>query len=551
MSIVTKPPCDEGVIQTKSEPTLDTAGAERWILAATILGSSLAFVDGTVVNVALPAIQTNLGATIGSAQWVVQAYTLLLAALILVAGSLGDRYGRRRIFALGVTVFALASICCAVSPTISLLIAARAVQGIGAALLVPSSLALISASFDEARRGRAIGTWSGFTAITTAVGPVLGGWLVDHASWRWVFLINIPLAVAVLLIVWRRVPESHDEGASVLDWWGAGLATIGLGVVTYGLTEAGSRGIGDPLAISVMIGGLVILTGFVAVEWRTAAPMMPLALFRSRTFSGANLLTIFLYAAMSGIGFFFPFALIQVHGYSPTAAGAAMLPFIFLMFVLSRWSGGLVARYGAKRPLVVGPLMTGIGVALYAIPGIGGSYWTTFFPAVTVQGLGMAISVAPLTTTVMSAVDQRHAGIASGINNAASRVGGLLAIAVLGIFLVQSFNHTLDQRLAELAPPPSVHQQLDRERGKLAAMEIPASVSGSERARLERAIDEAFIAGFRVVALIAAGLSVLSAIVAWLMISGSIYGPPPPPKAPPPVRNNSLVAAAKTGPGAS
>lgn len=270
---------------------------------------------------------------------------------------------------------------------------------------------------------------------------------------------------------------------------------------------------------------MTILAGFVATETHAAAPMMPPALFRSRTFDGANLLTVFLYAAMTGVGFFFPFILIQVHGYSPTAAGAAQLPFILLMFLLSRWSGGLVARYGAKRPLVVGPVVTAVGLALYAMPGIGGSYWTTFFPAVTIQGLGMAISVAPLTTTVMSAVDQRNAGIASGINNAASRVGGLLAIAVRGILLVQTFDTHLDQRLAALAPPPAVRRQLDQQRTKLAAIEVPAGVSAAQRAALTRAVDQSFVAGFRIVALVAAGLTLLSALAAWLTICGSVVRP--------------------------
>lgn len=521
MSTVAIPPCDEAIIQTGSSGTPCTQRAEPWILAATILGSSIAFIDGTVVNVALPVLQRDLQATVADVQWIVEIYSLFLAALILVGGSLGDHFGRRRIFAFGIAAFALASMCCGFAPNVQLLILFRAVQGIGGALLVPGSLAIISASFDETRRGRAIGTWSGFTAITAAIGPVLGGWLVQYASWRWVFFINVPLAIIVLILLFWHVPESRDEeGARSLDWWGALLATVGLGVLVYGLIQAGQAGLGDPLVLSCLAVGVLVLLAFVLVEARTREPMLPLNLFRSRTFSGANLLTLFLYAAMGGALFFFPFNLVQVQGYTTTASGASMLPLILIMFLLSRWSGGLVTRYGAKLPLVVGPIIVAIGYVLFTLPGVGGSYWVTYFPAVVVLGLGMAVSVAPLTTAVMGAVEPHRAGIASGVNNAVSRMAGLLAIAVLGIVMVGVFSSSLDNRLAALSVTPRVQQEIDAQRVKLGGIEVPTDVSHDVALSLQRTIDDSFVDGFRVVMFCAAGLALASALSAFVLIEG-------------------------------
>ncbi|HET8910315.1 MAG TPA: MFS transporter [Ktedonobacteraceae bacterium] len=521
-----KPPCDEGVVLSRpaAKPEHCTSSIEPWVLLATILASSMAFIDGSVVNVALPVIQVELNATGTDVQWIIEAYSLFLAALILVGGSLGDHFGRKRIFTLGIIIFTLASVVCGLSANVLQLILARAIQGIGGALLVPGSLAIISASFSNEKRGQAIGTWSGFTAITSVVGPVLGGWLVQYASWRWVFFINIPLAAIVLFVLFWRVPESRDESlkGKGLDWWGTLLVTLALGTIVYGLIQAGGLGLGHPLVLTSLAIGVVAFATFLLVESRVPTPIVRLDLFRSHTFAGANLLTLLLYAALGGLMFYLPFNLIQVQGYSATAAGAAFVPFILIMFLLSRWTGGLVTRYGAKLPLIVGPFITAIGFSLYAVQGVGGSYWTTFFPAVVVMGIGMTITVAPLTTTVMGSVDQSHAGVASGINNAISRTAGLLAIAVLGIVMGTAFKLTLENNLATLSLSPQIHQAIVAQQVKLAGISIPTGVSSATHIAIKQAIDDAFISGFRLVAFICVGLALASALCSWLLIAGKL-----------------------------
>ena len=513
-----KPPCDQGVVRSLSADAPCTAQAGRWILAATILGSSMAFIDGTVVNVALPALQASLHASVVDVQWVVESYGLFLAALLLVGGSLGDLFGRRLVFLIGVGIFAVASIACGLASNIQQLVIARSVQGVGAAFLVPGSLSLISASFDEKSRGQAIGTWSGFTAITTAIGPVLGGWLIEHASWRWVFFINVPLAAAVIAISLWRVPESRNADAGHVDWLGALVATVGLGGVVYGFIESTSRGWHQPLVYGSLILGFGLLIGFAFVEDRISSPMVPPALFASRGFSGANLLTLFLYAALGIFFFLFPMDLIQVQGYSTTAAGAAALPLILLLFLLSRWSGGLVTRYGSKAPLIVGPLIAALGFVLCAVPGVGAGYWIGFFPAFAVLGLGMAISVAPLTTVVMSSVAQERAGAASGINNAVARVASVLAVAILGIVMVKLFSSSLNRSLRGAVLPPGILQYVRSNQIKLAGLDVPSGLDAQTAALLRASISHAFVFGFRIVMLICASLCVASAAVASLMI---------------------------------
>lgn len=444
----------------------------------------MSFIDGTAVNVALPAIQTSLHATVAQIQWIIEGYTLFLAALLLTGGSLGDLFGQRRIFIAGVIAFTAASVWCGLAPNIQQLILARGAQGIGGALLVPTSLALVSTSFSGKDFGPAIGTWSGFTSIAAALGPVLGGVLSQHASWRWVFFINVPVAAAVLLVMAAFVPTRTATHPHVqIDWKGALLTTLGFGGVVYGFLES---------SLIPAILGCMALAAFVVVERYERAPMLPLSLFRSNDFTGANVLTLFLYGALGGMFFLLPLNLVQVQGYSETAAGAAMLPFIVLMATLSRWSAGLLNRFSPKILLTVGPAISAMGFAMFAIPSVGGSFWTTFLPAILVLGFGMALTVAPLTTVVMQSAGEDRAGIASGVNNAVSRVAGLLAVAVFGFVLRIVFAQQLD----------AMHVT-DVDRTKLAA----AAVTGPEG----QAVKSAFVAGFRVVMLIASGVTLLGA----------------------------------------
>src|SRR5580658_5744708 len=421
-----------------------------WVLIAAILGSTMPFIDSTAVNVSLPVLQRELHATTGQTQWVIEGYALFLSALILLGGALGDLYGRRKVFACGVVLFAAASIACALAGSIEMLIAARCIQGIGGALLTPGSLSLISAAYSGEERGRAIGLWSGFSALTSAAGPIIGGWLTQEFSWRYVFIINIPIAVVVLGVL-RGVPESRDDSAvRRIDVVGATLATLGLGLLVYGLIAMNSGRI-TAEALGTTIVGIAVLCAFVVFERRTPDPMVRCDLFASRDFSAANFYTFFLYTAIGGSLYFVPFVLINVHHYSPTEAGAALLPFIFIMVVASRWSGGLVARIGTRKPLVLGAIVAGFGFLAYALPGSDGSYWTTFFPAAIILGCGGALFVAPLTTTVMNSVPTEHSGVASGVNNAVARTAGLIGVAVLGLVVTTSASYVGGFRSAMIA----------------------------------------------------------------------------------------------------
>jgi len=407
------------------------SSAGRWILVVAVLGSGVAFLDGTVVNVALPDIGRDLGASTSALQWILNGYLLTLASLILLGGSLGDRYGRRRIFALGVGLFTFASLLCAIAPNAEMLVAARLVQGIGGALLTPGSLAMIESSFRPADRARAIGAWSGLGGVATALGPLLGGYLVQAVSWRAIFLINLPLGLFVMVMATRHVPETRDPTTSGhLDFAGAVLAAVGLAGTTYALIEGPGQGVSS-LILLAGVGGVLALVAFIVAERRSPNPMMPLAMFSSRQFTAANLVTFVVYAALGGV-FFLLVAFLQISlGYSPIAAGAASLPVTALMLLLSARSGALAQRIGARVPLTVGPLVIALGLLLMTRIEPGDSYISSVLPAVIVFGLGLTLVVAPVTATVLAAADARHAGIASGINNAVSRVAGLLAVAVL------------------------------------------------------------------------------------------------------------------------
>lgn len=490
------------------------------VLLATILGSSMAFIDASAVNVALPVMQRDLHATMTDIQWVVEAYSIFLAALILVGGALGDRFGRKLIFVVGVSIFTLSSIACGLAHGILAIAIARSVQGIGSALMAPASLAILSDCFQGDVRAKAIGTWSAATAVTAAVGPALGGWLVDHGGWQWIFFINVPIGAAVFLLTLISVPESRDtDDNSRLDIAGAALCTVGLGAIVYGLILAGTAGANMNFALAWSAAGLVAFIGFVFVEKYAHSPMMPLGLFASRLFSGTNLLTLLLYGALSEVLYFVSFAMIQVHGYTPTQAGLALLPFIALISLLSRFFGGLVAKYGARPLLVIGPATAGLGFALFALPGTGGSYWTTFFPACIVAGLGMSITVAPLTTTVMNSVDQKHLGTASGINNAVSRVGGLIAIAAMSAIVVATYVGQLDGRLSALEAPARVVDEVRAQSAAMAAAQIQPDADSGLRARIHDVMNDSFVFAFRVAALTGTALALGSALIAAVTIA--------------------------------
>lgn len=395
--------------------------AARWVLLATVLGSGVAFLDGTIVNVALPAIAEDLDATLGDLQWVLNAYLVTLSAFVLLGGSLGDRYGRKRVFLLGLGGFTVASIACGLAPTVGVLIAARAVQGLGAALLVPGSLAIIAAVFDPEDRARAVGAWSGLGGIASAIGPFVGGYLVDSVSWRVAFLVNVPMAAAVVFAS-RHVPESQSPTVGHLDLPGALTASVGLALGTYGLIES-----------APMVGalGVVTLVAFLVIEARSPGPMLPLALFRNRQFSGANGTTLAVYAALSGAFFLLVLQLQVVLGYSALEAGAALLPVTLLMLALSARAGALAQRIGPRLPMTVGPLGVAAGLVLWSRVDAGSTYIGTVLPGAVVFGLGLSLTVAPLTATIMAATDDEHLGAASGVNNAVARLAGLLAVAIL------------------------------------------------------------------------------------------------------------------------
>lgn len=500
-------PCPE--LSSPNNERIPNLQEQRWILAATVLGSSMEFIDGTVVNVAIPSLQRSFAASGTQVQWVVEAYALFLASLLLAGGSFGDRYGLRRTFLAGVLLFACASVWCGLAPSLTQLLVARSLQGIAGALLVPNSLAFLSESFSGPQRGRAIGTWSGFASMMTAVGPIVGGWMVQHGSWRWVFFINIPIALLTMLIVfWKTSPKRVQPVSRSIDWRGALLGTAGLSALTFSLMQWESGG-----AVVRMTGlaGLVFLIAFVSVERRIKDPLMPIELFRDRTFAGANLLTLFLYAALSGTLFYLPLNLIQIQRYTPTQAGAAMIPLVLTLFVLSPWAGGLVSRYGSRWPLIVGPFITACGYALLAVPGVGGPYWKAYLPVMTALGVGMAISVAPLTTTVMSSAPSNRSGSASGINNAVSQTAALLALAISSPLFYHRFSGQLPSRLSQNGVPSAEIHQVNGQVRKIGAIETKSSF-------VQSAIDESFVSAFRLIALLACGSAAAAGVTAAISI---------------------------------
>jgi len=500
---VSRCPSDVGVLQAAPAARVECAPAARTrTLAATVLGSSLAFIDGSVVNVALPAIQRDLAAGAAATQWVMNGYLLVLSALVLIGGASADRFGRRRVFVVGVLAFTAASVLCGLAPGTSALVAARALQGAGAALLVPASLALLGATFPEGERARAIGAWAGYGALAMAVGPMLGGFLTDHASWRAIFFLNVPLAAAAIWLALGGAPDSSSEHPPGLDWLGASLATAGLGGVTWGLTTAAELGFRSLSVVTALLGGLVATAAFVLVEARARSPMLPIALFRSRSFTGANLVTLLLYFALSGVLFFLPFELIRGRDYSATAAGAALLPFPVVVGLASGRAGALADRFGPRLPLTVGPLVAALGFLLLAVPLPGASYWGSLLPPLLVLALGMSTTVGPLTTAVMSAVGSDYAGTASGVNNAVARVAAVLAIAVLALLFIAVYDRALQGAVSASGTLPA--ELLE----PLSGAPLPAGPLG-EAGRA------ALFAAFQAVALVGAACAACSGLIAW------------------------------------
>ncbi len=472
------------------------------------------FIDGTAVNVALPVLQRDFAAGADALQWVVEGYALFLSALLLLGGALGDRFGRRLIFAVGILLFAAASIACGLAANATMLIVARCVQGVGGALATPGSLSLITAAFVGAERGRAIGTWSAASAMTAALGPLLGGWLTQTFSWRLVFFINVPLA-ALVLIALVAVAESRDDSAPAeLDLAGAALATGGLGGLVYGLIGI-QPGTPAPFAGAAIVAGIALLGWFVVRERTCALPMVPPALFRSRAFSVANVYTFLLYGALGGSLYFLPFDLINVQGYSPAAAGAALLPFVLLVALFSRYAGASLPRLGARRMLTGGAVLAAAGFGLFAAAGIGRPYWSAFFLPGLILGAGFASLVAPLTTTVMDAGEE-HGGVASGVNNAVSRVASLIAVAALGIVLAAVLDANLNVQLDRLGIAPATRAVVERERAQVAAGSVPHDiVDGRQRALVAEAVGRAYQRGFDALMFAAAALALGGAALAW------------------------------------
>ncbi|NYF87961.1 MFS transporter [Tunturiibacter empetritectus] len=482
-----------------------------WVLLAAILGSSMAFIDGTVINVALPALQSAFHASGPSLQWIVEAYALSLSSLLLLGGSFGDLYGRRKSFLLGVVIFATASMVCGIATTPLVLIVSRALQGIGGSLLVPGSLALISASFPEKSRGNAIGIWSGSTAVTASVGPLFGGWLIQHASWRYIFFLNVPIALLVVVVCLAKVPESRNPLSTRPDWLGALLAATGLGLCTFALVEGSDPSSRHPLLLAL---GATLLFLFVLWQREADFPMMPLDVFRSRSFGLANVITFLTYAALSGALYYLPLQLIQVQGYTAAQAGGVLVPMTVLIAVLSRWTGGLVLKMGQALPLGLGSLLSSIGYALLLRLKPNGSYWGTILPGVLFLGLGLAVMVAPLTTTVMNSVSQDRTGTASGINNAVSSVASLLAIAVCGIVFSVSFTEHLQRSLSTSSLPHEVQQHIFDHRKDLGGIVVSVPNARS-------LVNDAFEESLHRVLLLCCLLSISAAIAATFLRSSA------------------------------
>ena len=482
----------------------------------------MVFLDGTVVTVALPQIQKDFRASVSSLQWLIDIYILFLSVPILVAGSLSDRYGRKKLFNIGVVGFTLASLGCGAAIDLNQLIVARVFQGISGAIMLPGSLAILNASFPPEIRGRNVGTWSAFTPLTTAIGPLLGGWLVDNVSWRAAFYINLPLGLLTLFLSLRFIPESKSEIPESQDWLGAGLITVGLGSLIFGLIEGPRLGWAAPSVWVSIVTSLTFLIAFGVVESKIEHPMIPFTLFKNRLFSGITLITFILYFAMSGVFFFLPLNLQQIQEFSATRAGAAFMPIIIMLFLMSRWSGHFADKHGPRLPMIIGPTIIGIGFFIYMIPGESATYWLTFLPATIIFGVGLGITIAPLTTVALGAVPMHLSGLASGVSNAASRVASMLAVATLGALMVLQFSASLEFHTQPLPLSAEDRSLLQEEKLKLGGAEPPPGLVSELQTEVETAIDEAFVDAFRLMMALCAILALVSAAISFATITNEI-----------------------------
>lgn len=493
----------------------------RWTLMSTILASSMAFIDGTALNVILPSLQRDLGATASDLFWVLNGYLLMLAALIIVGGSLGDKLGRVKVFKFGILIFTIGSILCGFTPSIQLLIIFRMLQGIGGALMIPGSLAIISAIFSKEEKGKAIGTWSAATTIVTICGPVLGGALADMGLWRFIFFINVPLGILSMVVLHFKVPESREPGKSKVDLLGAVLLVLSLSLITFGFLEMPEIGSTHPLVIFSLIAGTVLMAFFIVVEKKIHQPMVPLSLFSNKTFSGVNLLSFFLYAALGAMMLFLSLNIIQVQGYSQLQAGLTFLPFSFTMILLARKMGSLSDRFGFRKFLIIGPMLTGFGMLWLAMIGLTDGpqdYWSTFFPPFMLFAIGMSITVVPLTTAVMNCVDESKSGIASGINNSVTRISGTFINAVLGAVAILLFTNYSMGEFELLGLSDEMKDSLQIEATKLGEARASLSYTNDVQAKVNTIFQWGFITTYKWVGMLSAALAFLSAGIAFFMV---------------------------------
>lgn len=503
-------------------PSIKLRSAEgKWIMTSVILASAMAFIDGTALNVALPSLQKDLHASGTDLFWVLNSYLLMLAALILVGGSLGDKLGRKKIFMIGIAIFIIGSASCGFAPGVNFLIGFRALQGIGGALMIPGSLSIITSSFEN-ERGKAIGTWSAITTLVTVGGPILGGALADAGLWRFIFFINVPIGITSLLILWFKVPESTDEESThAIDYYGSIAIIAGLSLLTYGFLKIPSTGFHNWQVYASLLTGLSALVAFIIIEKQSKHPMVPLHLFSNKTFTGANLLTLFLYAGLFAGMLFLTLNMVQIQGYSQLQAGLTLLPFTVLIITISRWSGSLVDKYGPRLFLIAGPSVVAIGLAMLSLvkeTAGPSAYWTTYFPGIVLFGLGMSFTVTPLTTTVMGALPNHFSGTASGINNAISRISNVFTNAIIGTFAILIFTASVNDGVAKISLAKDVKESVIKQAVNLGDARSPITVPKDNKKQIQLLYKKGFINTYVQIMRISAGLALFGALMAFLTI---------------------------------